>query len=132
VSVLLVIKVFVYLLTTGCSVRLFPRLRHWRLKFLDVVIGLAPLYQVVVLLTERNAWPFSASRQVGEYAELLVSSLFLVAIFILDLDGAERRRTEVHLRLIEATASVPALHPLGRSRRNAGREDRHHDVGRAL
>ncbi|MEK7406755.1 MAG: hypothetical protein AAB225_16890 [Acidobacteriota bacterium] len=99
------VSAFIYLLTTVCAVLLARRMKNWRMRLLTAVLAVMSLNQMLALLRERKIWSMPAPNEVGEFVELIVSSVFLLTIPVLEMEMRERRRTEARLRLAEAEGS---------------------------
>lgn len=112
-SLAILASVAAYLLTSVCAITLVRRRgpnRHLRL--LTVVIGLLPLVQVLTLLRDRALGDLVLFRQAAENIDLVMAYLCLFAIYLIDRESRDRRRTDMQLRLAEQErAPQPAPPP---------------------
>lgn len=93
---------------------LLPALARGPERFLVGFIGLIAVYQGLRLLKDAGVWKPSGAGSWEDVATLVVCSLYLVALLVVQVFGAEHSRTKVRLRLAEAETPLPAE---GRSRR---------------
>lgn len=81
---------------------LLPRLARGHDRFLVGFIGLIAVYQGLRLLKDAGVWKMPGSASLESFATFVVCSLYLVALFVLQIFGAEHRTAKVCLRLAEA------------------------------
>ena len=96
--------VIAYLCAAFGAGALFLRTQHWRLKFISAVVAFLPCYEVLILLKERGALVITSETLWMAKAELIISGLFLIAVFLLNLEYKEVKCLNVRLRLAEAEA----------------------------
>ena len=103
-----IVTVLTCLITLTAAIALMTRV-PWRTGFLCLMVGLMPLTHILVLLRERLGWQTSMPKPLTDVAELLVSSLFLIAVLMLRIDARDRLSKDARLRLAEALVSEPLL-----------------------
>ena len=103
-----IVTVLTCLITLTAAIALMTRV-PWRTGFLCLMVGLMPLTHILVLLRERLGWEASMPKPLTDVAELLVSSLFLIAVLMLRIDAQDRLSKDARLRLAEALVPHPLL-----------------------
>jgi hypothetical protein len=91
-----------YVLTMVCSLILARRSSNWRIRLLSFTVGLLPLCQAVQLLGRNQIWISREVAEITEPLELLVCALCLTAIYLLQKENVDRKKTDASLRIIEA------------------------------
>src|SRR5262249_48874596 len=90
---------FPYLLSIGCALILARRSTNWRIRLLSFTVGLVPLCQTVQLLGRNRIWITKEVAEITEPLELLVGALLLTAIYLLQKENLDRKKTDVSLRI---------------------------------
>jgi hypothetical protein len=98
----------VCLLAIFWCIALLPRLGHGHERFLVSFIGLIAIYQGLRMLKDAGIWRPPGPSSVENAATFIVCSLYLVALVVVQIFGAEHRRTRVRLRLAEANEALPS------------------------
>jgi hypothetical protein len=99
-----------YIATVLCSLLVAQRSSNGRLRLLAFTVGLLPLCQLVVLLGKHQIWLVQSVAEAAESLELLVSALCLTTVHLLSRENADRKCTDLRLRLAEVE-SPRALAP---------------------
>jgi hypothetical protein len=101
-------SILAYLLTTLCAFTLLRRSGYnRRLRILMVVIGILSLCQAVNLLGNVGVWV--VNNRVASHVDLFVGYVCLVAIYILEKEARDRKRTDMRLRLVEFESNAQQL-----------------------
>jgi amino acid transporter len=100
-----------YSLTALCSIFIIRRrISTRRLRMLMVVVGLLPLVQCLTLLRNKAIWLTSTLNTISDMTDLIVGALCLYAIYLIDVESRDRKRTDMQLRLVESE-TIPATKP---------------------
>lgn len=94
---------FAFSLSIICSLVVAKRSSNGRIRLLALTVGLLPLCQAVVLMGRHHVWLSTEVAEVAESLELLVGALCLTAIHLLNKENADRRSTDLRLRVAEST-----------------------------
>ena len=90
-------------------VLLMPKLARGRERFLVGLIGLISIFQGLRILKDAGVWALPRFSTLTDLATLIVSGLYLVALFVVHVFGSEHRRTTLRLRLSEANEKPPTV-----------------------
>jgi|SRR5579862_8290084 len=77
-------------------------------RFLATLIGAVSLCQGFRILRQAGILSNPGSFFVDQFADLMVTGLYLIAMAMLRFSAIQRKRTEVKLRLVEANDGTPA------------------------
>ncbi len=89
---------------------LLPKLGRGHERFLVGFIGLIAVSQGLGILKDAGIWKLPGSASMAHLATFVVCSLYLVALLVVQIFGAEHRKTKMKLRLAEANqAPEPAF-----------------------
>jgi phosphatidylserine synthase len=108
-------NVFVGLAMCAClaailwCIFLVPKLARGRERFLVGLIGLISIFQGLRILKDAGVWALPRFSSLTDLATLIVSGLYLVALFVVHVFGEEHRRTTLRLRLSEANEKPPTV-----------------------
>jgi phosphatidylserine synthase len=108
-------NVFVGLAMCAClaailwCVFLMPKLTRGPERFLVGFIGLISTFQGLRILKDAGVWELPRFSSFADLATLIVCGLCLVALFVVQIFGAEHRRTTLRLRLSEANEKPPTV-----------------------
>lgn len=80
---------------------LLPRLGRGHERFLVAFIGLIAVFEGLRLLEEAGVWRSTRSSTFESAAKFIVCCLYLGALLVVQVFGAEHRRTKLRLRLSE-------------------------------
>jgi hypothetical protein len=101
------LTVCVCLLAIFWCIVLLPRLGRGHERFLVGFIGLTAVYQGLRTLKDAGLWRPPGSPSLEHAATLVVCALYLVALLVVQVFGAEHRQTKVRLRMAEANEAPP-------------------------
>lgn len=92
---------------------LLPRLGRGHERFLVASIGLMAVFEGLRLLKDAGIWKPAQGSAYEEAAKFIVCCLYLAALLVVQVFGAEHRRTKLRLRLSEMNEApmVTASHP---------------------
>jgi hypothetical protein len=97
----------VCLLAVFWCVVLLPRLGRGHERFLVGFIGLIAICQGLRVLKDAGIWKPPGPSLLENAATFIVCTLYLVALLVVQVFGAEHRRTKVRLRMAEANEALP-------------------------
>jgi hypothetical protein len=98
----------VCLLAIFWCIALLPRLGRGHERFLVGFIGLIAIYQGLRMLKDAGVWKPPGPSSLENAATFIVCTLYLVALVVVQIFGAEHHRTKVRLRLAEANEVRPS------------------------
>ncbi len=81
---------------------LLPKLTRGHVRFLVGLIGLIAVYQGLRLLWETGVWKPIVSTPWENAASFVVCTMYLLALLVVEVFGAEHRTDAVQLRLADA------------------------------
>lgn len=81
---------------------LLPKLGRGHERFLVGFIGLIAVSKGLGILKDAGIWQLPGSASMAHLATFVVCSLYLVALLVVQVFGAEHKRTKMKLRLAEA------------------------------
>ncbi len=108
-------NVFVGLAMCAClaailwCILLLPKLTRGHERFLVGFIGLISTFQGLRILKDTGVWEPPRFSSFADVATLIVCGLYLVALSVVHVFGAEHRRTTLRLRLSEANEKPPTV-----------------------
>jgi hypothetical protein len=99
---------FAYIVTMLCALIVARRSTNWRIRLLALTVGLLPLCQAVILMSENHIWLGEQAARMAQLLQLLVCALCLTAIHLLNKENRDRKGTDVRLRVAEAQTQTPS------------------------
>src|SRR5438552_3148733 len=115
-------SVTIYLVTAlGALLWVRRRGLNQRLRLLALLVGLMPLLQAVTLLKDNGHWFANLNLPLGDIAPLLLGALCVCAVYLLDLEISDRRKTDMRLRLVEQETPFHTPPPVSARVRYSGR-----------
>jgi PAS domain-containing protein len=95
-----------------CILFIRRRQRGWD-RFLAALIGIVSICQGMRLLRQAGVISTPGSYAVDQFADLMVTGLYLISLLILRFSAMERKTTAVRLRLVEANDQTPVTRVAG-------------------
>ncbi len=85
---------------------LWRRARDRSMRILTLLLGLMPVYQVVLTLIEKGSLQVPGVSQLKNLVDLGVNVVFLFSIFLLEYAIDQRNRTDLQIRMLESNVTV--------------------------
>jgi hypothetical protein len=88
------------------SIVLWRRARDRSMRILALLLGIMPIYQVILTLIEKGSLQVPGVSQLRNLVDLGVNVVFLFSIFLLEYAIDQRNRTDLQLRMLESNVTV--------------------------
>jgi PAS domain-containing protein len=112
-SPVLAFTLCVCLATIFWCIRFIHRRRKGWDRFLAALIGVVAICQGIRLLRQAGVISAPGSYAVDQFADLMVTGLYMISLLILRFSAMERKTAEVRLRLVEANDQTPVTRVAG-------------------
>lgn len=88
------------------SIVLWKRARDRSMRILALLLGIMPVYQVILTLIEKGSLQVPGVSQLRNLVDLGVNVVFLFSIFLLEYAIDQRNRTDLQIRMLESNVTV--------------------------
>lgn len=88
------------------SIVLWKRARDRSMRILALLLGIMPIYQVILTLIEKGSLQVPGVTQLRNLVDLGVNVVFLFSIFLLEYAIEQRNRTDLQIRMLESNVTV--------------------------
>jgi transcriptional regulator with XRE-family HTH domain len=88
------------------SIVLWRRARDWSMRLLALLLGIMPVYQVLLTAIESGSLNVPGVNQLRNLVDLGVNVVFLFCIFLLEFAINQRNRADLQLRMMESNVTV--------------------------
>lgn len=88
------------------SIVLWRRARDRSMRILALLLGIMPVYQVILTLIEKGSLQVPGVSQLRNLVDLGVNVVFLFSIFLLEYAIDQRNRTDLQIRMLESNVTV--------------------------